>query len=147
MASAKSIFKTEQAEDSIRFVFSSTLKNIDSVCEKTTDYLRSKIKGIESQLFPINLVIREGLTNAIRHGNANDPQKEVRFFLTIKPGSSIQVEIEDQGRGFDWKRQQNEDLPGDEEHGRGIIIMDTYFTNYSYNDRGNILYLEKDISA
>lgn len=147
MVSVKPFFKIEQAENSIGFVFSSTLKNIDSACEKTTDYLRSKIEGIESQLFPINLVIREGLTNAIRHGNANDPQKEVRFLLTIKSGSSIQVEIEDQGRGFDWKKQQNEDLPEDEEHGRGIIIMDTYFTNYTYNDKGNILYLEKDISS
>lgn len=145
MVLLKPFFQTELAEDSIGFVFSSTLENIDIVCRKTSDFLRSKIQGIEPQLFPINLVIREGLTNAIRHGNKNDPQKNVRFQLVIKKGPSIQVEIEDQGRGFDWKKQRYEDLHEDEDHGRGIIIMETYFTNYSYNEKGNILYLEKDI--
>lgn len=140
------VFKVELAEDSIGIVFSSTLENIDIVCQKTSDFMVSKMDGIESELFPINLVIREGLTNAIRHGSKNDPQKEVRFLLTIK-GSSIRIEIEDQGNGFDWRKQQEEDLPEDEEHGRGIIIMDTYFTNYTYNDKGNILYLEKDITS
>lgn len=139
-------FETRQTEDSICFVFSSTLENIDMACRKTNDFLKSRITGIESELFSINLVVREGLSNAIRHGNANDPNKKVRFELRIKPGPCIQVEIEDQGDGFDWRRQQNEVLPEDEDHGRGIIIMDAYFTSYSYNEKGNILYLEKDIS-
>lgn len=138
-------FETEQKEKSIGFVFSSTLENIDVICQKTSEFLRSKIKGIESELFTINLVIREGLSNAIRHGNENDPQKKVRFLLVINSDTSIQIEIEDQGNGFDWKKQQAQALPEDEDHGRGIIIMDTYFTHYSYNEKGNILYLEKEI--
>ncbi|MBU1195088.1 MAG: ATP-binding protein [Proteobacteria bacterium] len=138
-------FETEQKEKSIGFVFSSTLENIDVICQKTSEFLRSKIKGIESELFTINLVIREGLSNAIRHGNENDPQKKVRFLLVINSDTSIQIEIEDQGNGFDWKKQQVQALPEDEDHGRGIIIMDTYFTHYSYNEKGNILYLEKEI--
>lgn len=145
MVQVTPFFEIQQAENSIEFVFSSTLENIDVICQKTSDFLRSKIKGIESELFTINLVIREGLSNAIRHGNKNDPQKKVRFLLVINSSTSIQVQIEDQGSGFDWKKQQAQVLPEDEDHGRGIIIMDTYFTHYTYNEKGNILYLEKDI--
>ena len=136
-----------QTADSLSFIFSSTMGNIDDVCERTIKYLRLKIKGIEKLLFPINLVIREGLTNAVRHGNASDPEKTVRFLLTIVNNKSIKLMIEDEGDGFDWRKQQKEDLPENMDHGRGIIIMDTYFSHYSYNDKGNILYLEKNISS
>ncbi|NOX34490.1 MAG: ATP-binding protein [Deltaproteobacteria bacterium] len=127
------------------FLFSSTMGNIDDVCKRSTTYLKSEVKGIEKLLFPINLVIREGLTNAVRHGNANDPEKKVRFLLTIVNHESIKLMIEDEGEGFDWRKQKSGELPEDMDHGRGIIIMDTYFTHYSYNDKGNILYLEKNI--
>ena len=138
-------FHILQTKDSIGFTFSSTMGNIDEACERATCYLRSKIAGIEKQLFPINLVIREGLTNAVRHGNTCDPGKRVRFLLTIISNESIKLMIEDEGKGFDWRKQQGKDCFKDEDHGRGIVIMDTYFSHYSYNDKGNILYLEKDI--
>ncbi len=147
MVQVTPFFETQQTENSIGFVFSSTLENIDVICQKTSAFLRSKIKGIESELFTINLVIREGLSNAIRHGNKNDPQKKVRFLLVINSSTSIRVQIEDQGSGFDWEKQQAQVPLEDEDHGRGIIIMDTYFTHYTYNEKGNILYLEKDISS
>ena len=147
MSSKKQIFDVLQTDNSMSFVFSSTLRNIDNVCEQTTHYLRSRIKGIEKQLFPINLVIREGLTNAVRHGNAGDPEKIVRFVLSITETEMLKLMIEDQGGGFDWRRQQAAGFPEDADHGRGITIMDTYFSHYFYNDKGNILYLEKDIST
>ncbi|MBU1341291.1 MAG: ATP-binding protein [Proteobacteria bacterium] len=146
MTSTHPFFDVFTTEDSIDFTFSSTLENIDEVCEQITNYLRFRIEGIEKQLFPINLVMREGLTNAVRHGNAGDPEKKVRFMLTIVNNGLLKLMIEDQGNGFDWRKQQIEDLDEDEDHGRGIIIMETYFSRYSYNEKGNILYLEKDIT-
>jgi serine/threonine-protein kinase RsbW len=141
----KSTFDVLKTEDSIRFDFSSTMKNIDAVCEEANHYLRSTLTGIEKHLFPINLVIREGLTNAVRHGNACDPRKNVKFELSVINKEMIKMMIEDEGNGFDWREQQNETFSDDQDHGRGIIIMETYFSRYSYNDKGNILYLEKII--
>ncbi len=146
MSLKRGIFEVLQTADSICFTFSSTLGNIDDVCEQTINYVRSKIQEIEAHLFSVNLVIREGLTNAVRHGNVSDPEKNVRFMLTVVNNESLKLRIEDEGEGFDWRKQLNENLPEDEDHGRGVIIMDTYFSHYSYNDKGNILYLEKDIS-
>ena len=141
MSLKRDIFDVMQTADSIGFTFSSTLGNIDNVCEQITSYVRSKVEGIEEHLFSINLVIREGLTNAVRHGNANDPEKIVRFLLTIAGNESIRLTIEDQGNGFDWRKLQDANLPENGDHGRGIMIMETYLSHYYHNDKCNILYL------
>ncbi len=147
MSIEKTTFDVLKTKDSIRFIFSSTLKNIDTVCEESNRYLRSAFSEIEKHLFPINLVIREGLTNAVRHGNAGDPGKIVRFELSIVNQEMIKMMVEDEGDGFDWREQLNELHADDEDHGRGIIIMETYFSRYSYNEKGNVLYLEKIITS
>jgi len=139
------VFNILQTTDSIEFTFSSTMKNIDDVCERTTHYIQSKIQGIDLYLFPINLVIREGLTNAVRHGNKGDPDKIVRFLLTIFDNKAIKLMIEDQGDGFNWRKLKKSDPSENKDHGRGIMIIESYFSHYSYNDKGNILYLEKEI--
>ncbi len=144
MSKKDNIFDVLQQTDSISFIFSSTMENIDNVCEKTLSYLRSEICDIKRHLFSINLVIREALTNAVRHGNESDSRKKVQFVLTIVQNKSIKLTIEDEGDGFDWRKQFNKDFPEDDDHGRGTIIMSTYFNHYSYNDKGNILYLEKN---
>ncbi len=141
------IFEVVQTSDSINFHFSSTMKNIDEVCDRCTSYLVSKIEGVAKQLFAINLVMREGLTNAVRHGNAGNPEKKVKFLLMITQNQILKLIIEDEGDGFDWRNQKEEGPRDDEDHGRGIIIIDTYFTSYSYNEKGNILFLEKNLTA
>ncbi len=138
---------TCQGKEPVRFAFASTMENIDSACEKINQYLRSKIEGIDPQLFAINLVLREGLTNAVRHGNAGDPKKVVTCSVSITGNGVMKVEIEDEGDGFDWEKQQDK-IPGEhDDHGRGLLIIKTYFTRFSYNQKGNILYLEKMIDT
>lgn len=138
-------FEVRRSATSLRFVFSSTMGNIDDICAQTTTWLKSKIDSIGKELFSINLVIREGLTNAVRHGNKNDPEKKAVFSITLVSKKSIRLVIEDEGDGFDWRKEQDKDLFEDEDHGRGISIMGTYFSRYSYNDKGNILTIEKDL--
>ncbi|OGR28227.1 MAG: hypothetical protein A2277_13265 [Desulfobacterales bacterium RIFOXYA12_FULL_46_15] len=141
----RSTYAVSKTKDSIRFDFSSSMRNIDTVCEEANRYLLSTLTGIEKHLFPINLVIREGLTNAVRHGNVGDPGKIVKFELRVINKEMIKMMIEDEGDGFDWRQQRRKILDDSEDHGRGIIIMETYFNRYSYNEKGNILYLEKTI--
>ena len=138
------VFDVQQTGDSIQFIFSSTLGNIDHVCDRTAQYLRPRLHGVETQLFPIHLAMREGLTNAVRHGNANDPAKTVRLILTVKENTSVRMVIEDQGDGFDWRKQQAQQFHENGDHGRGIFILNSYLTHYHYNDKGNILYLEQE---
>ncbi|MBU0973259.1 MAG: ATP-binding protein [Proteobacteria bacterium] len=141
------IFEAVESNDTLHIRFSSFMEYIDEACRAVTRMIESKQPQVVPHLFSINLVLREGLTNAVRHGNKNDTDKIVDVHLTIDKEKSIFLTITDQGEGFDWKTQQRAALPEDQDHGRGIHIMETYFTRYSYNPRGNILYLEKEISA
>jgi serine/threonine-protein kinase RsbW len=86
-------------------------------------------------------VIREGLTNAVRHGNNCDVEKLVRFSVFLEK-SSISFTIEDQGAGFDWKNMDVSIRKPDMETGRGLWIIREYAHEYEFNPRGNILYLK-----
>ncbi len=139
------IFEVIESKDTLHIRFSSYFEYIDEVCKTVTNFLTSRQEGVASHMFATNLVLREGLTNAVRHGNKNDPDKIVDVQLEIDKGKTISLQIADQGEGFDWKAQQTAELPEEADHGRGIHIMETYFTRYSYNPKGNLLYLEKTI--
>jgi serine/threonine-protein kinase RsbW len=140
------IFEVLESRDMLHIRFSSLMGHIDEVSRAVTCFLSSEQAGISPHLFAVHLVLREGLTNAVRHGNKNDPEKLVDFQLEIVPGKAILLKIEDQGEGFDWKKQQASRRINDADHGRGIPIMESYFTRFSYNQKGNVLYLEKTIS-
>lgn len=144
MSEHRGKFEVTQTDQSMNVWFSSCMENIDAACQAASRYLSDHIRQAEDHLFAVNLVMREGLTNAVRHGNRNDPEKDVRFLLKIIGNLSIHMEIEDQGNGFNWRQYQACDLLTADDHGRGIPIMETYFTRYTYNEKGNILYLQKD---
>ncbi|MCP3939978.1 MAG: ATP-binding protein [Desulfobacteraceae bacterium] len=138
-------FEVISSKDKLHIRFSSLLESIDEVCKIVTRFLELNQEGVASHMFAINLVLREGLTNAVRHGNKTDPDKLVDFQLKIDGEKSIVFTIADQGEGFDWKKQQGAAFLENADHGRGMPIMETYFTRYSYNEKGNLLYLEKVI--
>ncbi len=142
MTKEKRNLNIEYAEKSVRITFQSDLAQIDAVVKEAVDYLRSKLNDIKEHLFAVNLVLREGLTNAVRHGNANEILKKVTLLLDLHDQTRIKIVIEDEGEGFDWKSHRNKRFPEGQDHGRGMLIMDAYFTGYSYNDKGNVLYLE-----
>ena len=139
------LFDISVVQDGVTVVFSSTLQNVDRACEVICHNLTKGRDDIHRHLFSIQLVLREGLTNAVRHGNGLDKKKCVRCSVKVEENRAIRVEIEDQGEGFDWRKEQCRE-PGDsEEHGRGLVIMEQYFTSYRYNEIGNKLVLEKHV--
>ena len=50
--------------------------------------------------FALRLALEEALTNAIRHGNRSNPQKNVTVQYQVDSGRVV-IEVEDQGEGFD----------------------------------------------
>ncbi|SLM30699.1 Predicted anti-sigma regulatory factor RsbW1 (Serine/threonine protein kinase) [Desulfamplus magnetovallimortis] len=139
------MFEIIESNDSLKIVFSSTMVNIDRTCDESARFLTRCIKGISEHLFAIQLVMREGLTNAVRHGNQLDAGKIVKCSLKVLPDQFIRMEIEDQGDGFNWRSEQVRQMDDEADHGRGLVIMSQYFSRYWYNDRGNRLVLEKQI--
>ena len=95
-------------------------------------------------IFGGRLALEEAIVNAIKHGNRMDPDKTVRIQWEIN-STLVKVSIEDQGPGFapedipDPTDEENLDKPG----GRGIMLMKSFMSDVSYNDRGNVLVMEK----
>ncbi|WDP89866.1 MAG: ATP-binding protein [Desulfobacter sp.] len=145
MANAGNIYELSRQGNGLEIRFSSSLAKIDDACNAVSGFLESMGPDLSSQKFAVNLVLREGLTNAVRHGNKNDPAKVVKLCLSMATGNSLQISIEDQGAGFDWKRICRTPMDEAADHGRGMVIMETYCDRCRYNERGNTLYLEKVI--
>ena len=57
--------------------------------------------------------------------------------------STLVMEIEDEGDGFDWNGATDKEPDITEDHGRGISIMTHYFSEFRYNASGTKLTLIK----
>ena len=145
MAGARGIYELIKSDHRLDIRFSSTMDHIDDVCASVTLFLESRGEVFTPHIFAVNLVLREGLTNAVRHGNRNDPDKTVRMELDVVTDRAIRICVTDQGDGFDWEHVKNAPLSDEADHGRGMPIMKTYFSHCRYNQKGNVLYLEKRI--
>lgn len=93
--------------------------------------------------FGMNLVCREGVNNALKHGNGMRPELPVRV-LASAADDVLRVVIEDQGEGWDWVAHECM-LPEMEcESGRGLFLIKSYARSLEYNDKGNQLTIVLD---
>lgn len=98
----------------------------------------------------IGLAVREGVANAIKHGNREDPDKRVEVDCILAQDQVI-VRIEDEGDGFDPT-----DLPDPlraenllKPTGRGIFFMNEFMDEIDYtfgSDGGTIVTMKKTIA-
>lgn len=72
----------------------------------------------------IALPVIEAVTNSIRFGNKNDPQKTVRLYAT-KGSQKIVITVEDEGEGIDFSKLPVFSDAGEflERTGRGLYLM------------------------
>jgi len=108
------------------------------------------VEAIEQQgykreaVFAVRLALDEALVNAVKHGNANDPDKTVYVEFHINKDRMV-IQIEDQGPGFapgtlpDPTAEENLSRP----NGRGVMLMRAYMTQVDFNERGNRVILTK----
>ncbi len=128
---------------STKLVFPSKLSEVPAAQHAIVDAAKEAGFG-EKALFAIRLALDEALTNAVRHGNASDPTKNVTVEFTPEPHQLV-ITIEDEGPGFapedvpDPTAEENLGRP----HGRGVMLMRAYMTDVQFNDRGNRVTLIK----
>ena len=121
----------------------SDMRVVEEFCQK----LLSAALGqgfCEDDTFGIHLALEEAMVNAVKHGNAGDPNKKITVEYLIN-SEVIDVTITDQGAGF-----VPEDVPDprDEENrhkmsGRGILLIRAYMDVVEYNKAGNRLHMSK----
>ena len=98
----------------------------------------------ENATFAIKLALEEAMTNAFRHGNNCDPDKHIRVRFDVNP-ERIQIEISDEGGGFDPDCVPDPTQPEfiDRPHGRGIMLMRAYLDEVEYSECGKTVRLVK----
>ena len=82
----------------------------------------------------IDLAVREALANAIKHGNEQNPSKQVHVDLAVEEQEVVVIRIEDEGVGFDPSQVPDPLAPENKlkKNGRGILFMKQYMDEIQY---------------
>ncbi len=98
-----------------------------------------KEAGLEEDVSgKLMLLLSEAVTNAIVHGNLEDPAKKVEVEIEIKPESIITT-VEDEGEGYDPNKDSEDPLEEDnllKEGGRGIFLIQEISDEIEYFNQG-----------
>jgi serine/threonine-protein kinase RsbW len=118
--------------------------NFDDGCAVQTEILQEVERhGFNhNSLFATRLALEEALVNAIKHGNKLDPKKTVIVEARVSR-DRVEIEIEDQGPGFD--RSSVPDPTAVENlckcSGRGILLIEAYMNKVSWSEGGRRVHL------
>jgi len=88
----------------------------------------------------IFLCLTEAVLNSIKHGNKDDQNKEVLIRVNCY-GKEINVQVEDEGDGFDFSKIEDPTKKPNikNESGRGIFIIKNLSNKLEYNEKGNCI--------
>lgn len=120
-----------------KMVIPSTLTELPRVLQAIVEPAEAQGFG-KDEIFAIRLSLDEAITNAIHHGNKNDPNKKITIEFTVDD-QAVRIDITDEGPGFQPKdlpdptREENLTTPS----GRGVMLIEAYMTEVSFNPKGN----------
>ncbi|HEY6321382.1 MAG TPA: ATP-binding protein [Thermoanaerobaculia bacterium] len=84
----------------------------------------------------IDVAVREAVANAIKHGNLEDPAKQVHVDLTLEgnEGDLLVIRVQDEGKGFDPSDLEDPLAPENllKPNGRGIFYMKSFMDDIQY---------------
>ena len=98
----------------------------------------------------VDVAVREALANAIKHGNEQNPSKQVHVDLAVEEGDLV-IQVEDEGMGFDPAHLGDPLAPENllRPNGRGIFYMKSFMDEVHYGARpggGTVVTLRKRIN-
>jgi serine/threonine-protein kinase RsbW len=103
----------------------------------------------DGALKDLRVAIDEAIANAVIHGNANKPRKQIKVRCYLHDHGTLEIRVKDEGPGFDANRipdpTRHENLLST--HGRGIFLIRQYMDRVTFNRRGNEIRMWKRRSA
>ena len=104
----------------------SHIEAVGEAAAAVTDFV--KTCGLDEQTaFGVDMALREAVTNAVVHGNQEDETKSVEVIFSCL-GNALEIEIRDQGEGFDPASVPDPTEPANilKTSGRGIFLMRSF---------------------
>lgn len=108
-------------------------KNLITV-EEFINYFAVELNLREDKINALLLSVTEAVTNAIKHGNKNQPNKLVTINVTFD-SEYLTISIKDQGEGFNPNNIPDPTHPENllKDSGRGIYLMKIYMDEIYFN--------------
>jgi len=125
-------FVTEQTT---RLVLPSHIEAVADAAAAAADFARNC--GLREEVaFGIDMAVREAVTNAVVHGNKEDEAKTVEVILNCL-NHSVEIEVKDQGEGFDPKGVPDPTDPANimKTSGRGIFLIRSFVDEVDWSMR------------
>lgn len=113
-----------------------------SVVERMIEEVRDAYNVNEDTFGNMLVALTEAVTNAIHHGNKNDPSKTVRVQYGCTH-NTLTFTVSDEGKGFDFYNLPDPTAPEnlERECGRGIFLMKHLADQLIFSDGGRVVEL------
>lgn len=112
--------------DELQLTLPSRIESVEKAAAKAGEFAGAR--GLDEQMsYAIDMAVREGVANAVKHGNKLDGSKSVEVTIADGP-EAVEITVRDFGEGFDVDGVPD---PTDPEHllrtnGRGILFMRSF---------------------
>ncbi|MEM1203606.1 MAG: ATP-binding protein [Acidobacteriota bacterium] len=135
-------------EPQVRIAIGSRYDHIDLIQVVVDDAL-ARLGLAEDARHWVGIAIREAVANAIKHGNRQDPSKNVEVELSVS-GDEAVIRVHDHGEGFDPTRVADPLAPENllKPNGRGIFYMKNFMDEIDYSlrpDGGTVVTMRKKL--
>lgn len=142
--------RSPAAEPQVRITVGSRFESIDLIQTVVDDALE-RLGLDEDSRHWVGIAVREAVANAIKHGNAEDPDKLVDVELSVA-GDEAVISVEDRGGGFEPADVADPLAPENllKPNGRGIFYMRRFMDEVSYRfspEGGTVLLMRKRINT
>ena len=106
---------------------------IDGLVESITELIQ--VTTLQRDLDRIELALREAVSNAIVHGNGEDPSKIVAVRVTVNSNDGVRMSVKDQGEGFDPASVVDPTHSGNKlrSNGRGVFLIKQLMDNVGFH--------------
>jgi serine/threonine-protein kinase RsbW len=128
----------------LSFQIPATSSAVDDLCRQVKVWLSER--NLEQEHFPVDMLLRESLNNAVLHGCCSDATQQIRCELE-REGNWLRIAVEDPGSGFDWQFKLDCPMCTTDCHGRGLKILSLYADEITFNPRGNRVVLRRRITG
>lgn len=124
---------------------SSTFEDAEKIPD-FVDQISEECSLDEEPAETFKLILSEAVTNAILHGNKEDPDKSVHVDVKVSE-ASISADVKDEGSGFDPNKRKN---PLKDENlldigGRGLLIIREFSDHLEFKENGTKIHFRVNL--
>jgi serine/threonine-protein kinase RsbW len=112
------------------------------------DHLMGVIKrfrNADGSELDIEIAVREALTNAVVHGNRENPKTRVYVTYRCSADGEVLITVRDQGLGFNYLMLPDPTAPWNRlsPNGRGVYLMRAFMDEVHFKEGGSVVTMRK----